>query len=198
MAQVTESDGQPDWRGADPALRRVGTSRLAPGDAPRKDVQLATEAGARRELIDGVRIREARTIADDRGTVCVAYDPRWGFSDEPMVYSYEVTIRPGAVKGWILHETYDDRLFLASGTVKWVMYDDRAGSPTQGRLTELYFDEHHRSLLLIPRGVWHAVHNVGAVDSRMVNFPTAPYDYENPDKTRLPLDTERIPYRFAL
>jgi hypothetical protein len=42
------------------------------------------------------------------------------------------------------------------------------------------------------------VQNVGASDSRMVNFPTAPYDYENPDKTRLPLDTERIPYRFDL
>ncbi len=198
MAQATDGDGQLDWRGADPALRRVGTSGLSPGDTPRKDVQLATEAGARRELIHGMRIREARTIADDRGTVCVAYDPRWGFSDEPMVYSYEVTIRPGAVKGWIMHETYDDRLFLAAGTVKWVMYDDRPESPTRGRLSELYFDEHHRSLLLIPRGVWHAVQSVGDVDSRMVNFPTAPYDYEDPDKTRLPLDTERIPYRFEL
>jgi dTDP-4-dehydrorhamnose 3,5-epimerase len=198
MAKVADSDGQLDWRGADPALRRLGEDGALPGDVPRKDVQLATEAGARRELIDGVRIREARTIADDRGTICVAYDPRWGFSDEPMVYSYEVTIRPGAVKGWILHETYDDRLFLAAGTVKWVMYDDRPDSPTRGRLTELYFDEHHRSLLLIPRGVWHAVQNVGATDSRMVNFPTAQYDYENPDKTRLPLDTERIPYRFEL
>lgn len=196
MALTGERSRQPDWRGADPALRRAGEDGLAPVDAPRKDVQLATEAGARRELIDGMRIREARTIADDRGTICVAYDPRWGFSDEPMVYSYEVTIRPGAVKGWILHETYDDRLFLAAGTVKWVMYDERPGSPTHGRLTELHFDEHHRSLLLIPRGVWHAVQNVGSTDSRMVNFPTTPYDYENPDKIRLPLDTERIPYRF--
>ncbi len=198
MPPGSDSDGQPDWRGADPALRRLGDAGLTPGDAPRKDVQLATEEGARREPIDGMRIREARTIADDRGTICVAYDPRWGFSDEPMVYSYEVTIRPGAVKGWILHETYDDRLFLAAGTVKWVLYDDRDGSPTRGRLTELFFDEHHRSLLLIPRGVWHAVHNIGDTDSRMVNFPTAPYDYENPDKTRLPLDTERIPYSFDL
>jgi hypothetical protein len=46
MVQATDSDGQADWRGADPALRRAGTDGLAPDDAPRKDVQLATEAGA--------------------------------------------------------------------------------------------------------------------------------------------------------
>ncbi len=183
-----------DWGGAAPELRR--RDGLPPVDEPRKDSQLATQEGVRRELIDGVRIREARTIADDRGTVCVAYDPRWGFSEEPMVYCYEVTIRPSAVKGWIKHETYDDRLFLAAGTVRWVMFDERPDSPTRGQLSELFFDQHHRSLLRIPRGVWHAVQNVGEVDSRMVNFPTAPYDYESPDKTRLPLDTERIPYRF--
>lgn len=193
--QAETGGGGLDWRGAAPELRRDRRGE-SPGDEPRKDAQLATPEGVRRNLIDGVRIREARTIPDDRGTLCVAYDPRWEFSEEPMVYAYEVTIRPGAVKGWILHETYDDRLFLAAGSVRWVMFDEREGSPTRGLVSELFFDEHHRSLLRIPRGVWHAVQNVGHTDSRMVNFPSAPYDYESPDKTRLPLDTDRIPYRF--
>lgn len=196
MEREADRAVRPDWGGAAPELRRPGLDGSVPGDEPRKDFQLATQEGARREPIDGVRIREARTIPDDRGTVCVAYDPRWDFTEEPMVYCYEVSIRPGAVKGWILHETYDDRLFLAAGTVRWVLFDERADSPTRGTLSELFFDEQHRSLLRIPRGVWHAVQNVGGADSRMLNFPTAPYDYESPDKTRLPLDTDRIPYRF--
>lgn len=196
MTRETKGAGGADWRGAAPPLRRPGGNGPAPGDEPRKDFQLATQEGARREPIDGVRIREARTIPDDRGTICVAYDPRWGFTEEPMVYCYEVTIRPGAIKGWILHETYDDRLFLAAGSVRWVLFDERPDSPTRGKLSEIFFDEHHRSLLRIPRGVWHAVQNVGATDSRMINFPTEPYDYESPDKTRLPIDTDRIPYRF--
>ncbi len=196
MGREPESSGRFDWAGAAPPLRTREPGGNAPGDEPRKDFQLATQEGPRRELIDGVRIREARTIPDDRGSICVAYDPRWGFTDEPMVYCYEVTIRPGAIKGWILHETYDDRLFMAAGSIRWVLFDDRDGSPTRGKLSELFFDEHHRSLLRIPRGVWHAVQNIGSEDSRMVNFPTAPYDYENPDKTRLPIDTDRIPYRF--
>lgn len=181
-----------DWSGAAPEIVLENEA-----DAPRKDSQLATQgSGPITELIDGVRIRPARTIPDHRGSVCVMFDPRWEFDEKPMVYSYWVTIRPGAIKGWILHETYEDRLFLASGAVRWVLYDDREGSATRGRLNELFFDEHNRSLLRIPRGVWHAVQNVGGTDSVMVNHPTEPYDYENPDKTRLPIDTDRIPFRF--
>jgi dTDP-4-dehydrorhamnose 3,5-epimerase len=195
VEETADTGRRLDWRGAAPELRR-GAAGDPALDAPRRDVQLATPEGPLRELIDGVRIREARTIPDDRGTICVAYDPRWDFSEERMVYAYEVTIRPGAVKGWIVHETYDDRLFLSAGSVKWVLYDDRPDSSTRGLVSELFFDQHHRSLLRIPRGVWHAVQNIGGEDSRMINFPTAPYDYENPDKTRLPLDTESIPYSF--
>jgi dTDP-4-dehydrorhamnose 3,5-epimerase len=181
-----------DWKGAAPEI-----VQLDEADAPRKDEQLATtDDGPIKELIDGVRIRPARTIPDHRGSVCVMLDPRWDFDDEPIVYTYWVTIRPGQIKGWILHETYEDRLFLASGAVRWVLYDDREESPTHGRLNEYFFDEHNRSLLRIPRGVWHAVQNVGSTDSIMVNHPTEPYNYESPDKTRLPLDTDRIPFSF--
>jgi dTDP-4-dehydrorhamnose 3,5-epimerase len=192
MAERERGNGAADWSGAAPEIAREVAQ-----DAPRRDEQLATPGGGPiTDLIDGVLIREARTIADHRGTLCVMYDPRWDFTEEPLAYTYEVTIRPGAVKGWIRHETYDDRLFLAKGVFKWVFYDEREDSPTAGRLNELFFDEHHRALLRIPRGVWHAVQNVGNEDTLMVNHPTRAYDYESPDKTRLPLDTERIPYRF--
>jgi dTDP-4-dehydrorhamnose 3,5-epimerase len=30
----------------------------------------------------------------------------------------------------------------------------------------------------------------------VVNFPTRPYDHASPDKYRLPLDTDEIPYEF--
>lgn len=189
------SGSRQDWSGAAPEIRRDPSSGE---DTPRRDSQLATPDGRPLvSLIDGVRIREARTIPDHRGSICVTYDPRWGFTDEPLVYSYQVTIRPGVVKGWILHETYDDRLFLSTGSFKWVLYDAREGSPSQGKVNELFFDEHHRSLLRIPRGIWHAVENIGTEDCLMINHPTAPYDYENPDKTRLPLDTDQIPYEFS-
>jgi dTDP-4-dehydrorhamnose 3,5-epimerase len=141
-------------------------------------------------------MRQAITHPDERGTLCEVYDPAWGLNDQPLVYVYQVTIRPGQVKGFVLHKTYSDRLFFSFGTVKVVLYDDREGSPTRGMLNELHFSEHNRGVLVIPPGVWHAVKNVGTSDSMMVNCPTSPYKHEDPDKWALPPDSDLIPYTF--
>ncbi len=147
-------------------------------------------------LIDGVLVRPAKTQTDARGTLTEVFDPRWGFTDTPMVYAYMVTIRPGVTKGWLVHQVHDDRLFFAFGTVRAVLYDDREGSPTRGMVNELYFDEHNRGLLHIPHGVWHAITNVGTTDSMMINHPTEQYDHGNPDKWDLPPDTPEIPFEL--
>ncbi len=93
------------------------------------------------ELIEGVVTRRSITHPDERGTLVEIFNPAWGLSDEPLVYVYQITIRPGQVKGFVLHRTYNDRLFFSLGTVKVVLYDDREGSPTRGMLNELFFSE---------------------------------------------------------
>lgn len=147
-------------------------------------------------LIADVRIRPAKTQTDARGTLAEVYDPRWEFTEDPMVYAYLVTIRPGVTKGWILHRRHEDRLFFARGSVRVVLYDEREGSATRGMVNELFFDEHNRALLRIPTGVWHAVTNLGTEDSMMINHPSRPYDHGDPDKWDLPLDTPNIPYEL--
>lgn len=165
--------------------------------AARKFKQTVTENGERLDsLIDGVVVREAVTHPDERGTLTEIFNPAWGLSDEPLVYVYQVTIRPGQVKGFVLHRTYSDRLFFSMGTVKVVLYDDREGSPTHGMLNELHFSEHNRSVLVIPPSVWHAVQNVGSADALFVNCPTKPYNHADPDKWALSRDSDEIPYRF--
>jgi dTDP-4-dehydrorhamnose 3,5-epimerase len=96
----------------------------------------------------------------------------------------------------VLHVEQDDRLFFGFGDLKVVLYDARSDSPSRGRLNELFFGEHNRALLRIPRGVFHAMQNVGRTDCVFVNMPTRPYRHEDPDKYRLPLDTDEIPYAF--
>ena len=44
--------------------------------------------------------------------------------------------------------------------------------------------------------VWHANINIGTTDVRVINFPTQPYDHDNPDKLRQPIDTPLIPYQL--
>ena len=164
---------------------------------PVKDVQTVTPDGELvAPLIEGVRIRPAITHPDARGTVCEIYNPAWGIHEAPLVYVYQTTIRPRRVKGWVLHREQDDRLFFSLGTVKIVLYDDRPGSPTHKMLNEIYLSENNRGLITIPRGVYHALENVGETDVVFINMPTRPYNHADPDKYRLPLDTDLIPYRF--
>ena len=164
----------------------------------RKDAPSVTAAGELlQEPIEGVQIRRPPTHADERGTVCEVFDLRWGFTDDPLVYVYHVTIRPGQVKGWVLHREQNDRLFAYSGTLRVVLYDARAHSESFGRLNVFHVGGHDRALLSIPAGVWHAVQNVGHDEALFINLPSQPDRHADPDKYRLPLDNDVIPDRLT-
>jgi dTDP-4-dehydrorhamnose 3,5-epimerase len=109
------------------------------------------------ELIAGLEVRHARTHADGRGTLSEVYDLRWGFTDDPLVYVYVVTLRPGQIRGWALHLEQNDRLFVYGGTLRIVIYDARTDSETYGRLNVFHFGQHDRALVSIPAGTYHAV-----------------------------------------
>jgi dTDP-4-dehydrorhamnose 3,5-epimerase len=167
------------------------------GKDPKQDVQTVTPDGElTAPLIDGVLVRRQVTQTDDRGTLCEILDLRWNVTDEPIVSVYQFTIRPGKAKGWHVHRLHDDRLFISRGELKVVLYDDRADSPTYGMVNELHRSEVQRSLMVIPRGVYHAHMNVGAQDALLISMPTRAYDHAAPDVYRLPLDTDKIPYRL--
>jgi dTDP-4-dehydrorhamnose 3,5-epimerase len=107
------------------------------------------------------------------------------------------TIRPGLAKGWGLHKLHEDRYFVVRGEMEVVMYDPRPDSPTFGKISKVYLSAARPRLINIPRFVWHADHNIGSEDVAVINFPTIQYDHANPDKYRLPLDTDLIPYDFG-
>jgi dTDP-4-dehydrorhamnose 3,5-epimerase len=163
----------------------------------RKDAPTVTPEGDSLEpLIEGVVVRRLRTIEDRRGEITEVYRPSWGVHPDPLVYVYQSTLRAGAIKGWVVHEQQDDRLFLNMGVVRWVLYDPRPGSPTRGRLNQLVFSDRNRVLLIIPRGVYHAVQNIGTTEALFLNMPTRPYHHSDPDKFRLPLKNDLIPFDF--
>jgi dTDP-4-dehydrorhamnose 3,5-epimerase len=163
----------------------------------KQDVQTVSDDGEPLgQLIDGVEIRHQITQVDERGSLCEILDARWDVSDSPIVYVYQFTIRPGKAKGWHVHRLHEDRIFVSRGEVKVVLYDDRPESPTRGMVNEIFRSELRRSLMVIPRGVFHAHINLGTTDALMVSMPTRGYDHSSPDVFRLPLDTDAIPYRI--
>lgn len=163
-----------------------------------RDVQTVTADGRRiAALPDGMILRDLVTHTDDRGTVCELYDPRWGVSPDALVFAYQFTIRPGQAKGWGIHREHEHRYAFLDGELELVFFDAREDSSTAGQESRLVLSGLHRRLITIPRGVWHAERNIGERDVRVVNFPTIMYDHANPDKYRLPLDTDELPVRLG-
>jgi dTDP-4-dehydrorhamnose 3,5-epimerase len=170
---------------------------MTASDSPLKDSQTVTPAGeSLQRLPHGVVFRDAITQVDARGSVCEIFDPRWGWRSDPLVFVYTWTLRPGWVKGWALHRAHEDRYFVLAGELRVVLYDEREDSPTRGLVSEIFLSQYRRRLMNIPAGVWHADHNPGSGDVVAVNFPTVAFDHASPDKYRLPIDTDRIPFRF--
>lgn len=148
------------------------------------------------KMIDGVKLRPAIVHPDERGEVCEIYNPAWGIDQAALKYVYMAMVRPHKIKGWVYHQEQDDRLFVATGSSKIVLFDLRESSSTAGMINEFHITERNRALLVIPCFVAHAVQNIGTVDAVFVNMPTRPYNHGAPDKARIPLDSPDIPYSF--
>lgn len=168
---------------------------MIPG-ARHDNATVNSDGSLKKKLIEGVKIRQVLTQADERGTVAEVYDPRWDFDGRPLVYIYDVTINPGSAKGWVKHEFQDDRLFFRKGSCKVVLYDDRPDSPTKGMINEFVFTDYNRGLVIVPCLVWHGIVNVGSVEAMFTNMPTQPYNHARPDKIRLPVENDYIPYKL--
>jgi dTDP-4-dehydrorhamnose 3,5-epimerase len=160
-----------------------------------QDSSTAYSTGQRKlNLIDGVVLRAAVTLEDERGEIVEMFSKTWGVHPAPLDHIYASTIRPGRVKGWVYHKVQSDRMFALSGFAKYVLWDARPHSPTHGLVNEIYLTERNRGLLLIPPYVVHAVQNIGSIDTVFINMPTHPYNHDMPDKFRVPSDG--VPYSF--
>jgi dTDP-4-dehydrorhamnose 3,5-epimerase len=165
----------------------------------RRDTPTVDDRGNRVDTaIEGVVFERVVDQADHRGSLTEVIDFERPFWDAPVVYAYCFTIRPGRIKGWGMHRHQADRYFVASGRVRVVLYDGRTTSRTHEQFAEFSFSESSRGLLLIPPGVWHADQNWGDHDAVVVNFPTRPYNRQDPDKYRIDPHSGEIPFDWTL
>lgn len=163
----------------------------------KQDVATVTAEGIDlRTLPHGMTFKDVTVHIDERGSVCEMFDPRWDWHKDPMVFCYYFTVRPGLMKGWGLHKRHEDRYHVISGELEMTFYDVRPESPTFKQVSQVVLSEFRHRTLNIPAHVWHACRNIGSKDCIVVNFPTIPYDHKNPDKYRLPLNTDEIPFQF--
>ena len=148
------------------------------------------------KLIHGVHVKPLKVIADERG-----YLMEMMRNDDPFFQQFGQTYvsvaYPGVVKGWHYHKVQTDHFVIVKGMMKVVLYDDRADSPTRGLINEFFLGEKNPTLVTIPPGVWHGMKGIGVEPAMLVNTPTEPYKYAEPDEFRADPHKNDIPYDWA-
>ena len=142
-------------------------------------------------MIAGVTLKPLKVFCDDRGylmEVLRADDPFFrGFGQTTYTVAY-----PGTIKAFHWHRRQDDLWFVASGMAQAVLYDRRAGSPTERQTQVVYLGDHNRRLLVIPAGVAHGYRVLGNTPVALFYHTTEPYNPADPDEERIPFDDPTI------
>lgn len=149
-----------------------------------------------RGLIEGVELKEIRSVPKGNGLVTEIFRRDWGLDDGVVDQVFQVASPPGAISAWHVHRFTRDRFFCLAGLVRLVLYDARQDSKSHGAVNELHLSPQRPQLVSVPQGVWHGVQNVGGTDAVLLNLVDHAYVYEDPDHWGLPADTDEIPYTF--
>lgn len=152
------------------------------------------EVASSSPAIDGVRIIPLKQIRDERGMVMHmlrADAPHF----ERFGEIYFSQVKSGVVKAWKKHKLMKQFFAVPFGTIKLVIFDDRAGSPTKGITQEFTVGVDHYGMVIIPPMVWYGFQALGGGDALIANCPTMSHDPSEVE--RLDEDADSIPFRWG-
>ena len=148
--------------------------------------------------LNGVKIKKLKLLPDDRGFLMemLRCDDEI-FKEFGQVY-ITGCIR-GVAKAWHYHKEQTDNFVCVYGRALVVLCDLREGSPSYGEVNEFVLEAppfNANILLQIPPLVMHGFTAYDCDDARIINVPTRPYRYKDPDEYRYPWNSEEIPYKW--
>ena len=148
-------------------------------------------------MIQGVEIKNLKLIKDNRGFLMEMLRCDDKIFDK-FGQVYLSVCNPNIVKGWHYHKKQTDHFVIVKGNAKVVLYDMREHSPTKGEIQEVFMGESNPILLKIPTFVLHGMTPADNNPIYLVNCPTEPYNYKNPDEFRIDFKSKDIPYDWGL
>jgi len=108
--------------------------------------------------------------------------------------AYFTTINKGEVKGWNKHKKMTLNIFVPSGEVKFVIFDDRLESETKGNFFNVYISQDKYKRLTIPPGLWIAFKGIYENPNIILNIANLEHDPSEMEK----LDLDDIDYNWDL
>ena len=146
-------------------------------------------------MIDGVIVTPLRQFFDERGSIMHMLR-----EDSPVFTRfgeiYFSCTHAGAIKAWHLHKRMTLNYAVIYGELKFVLFDDRPGSPSQGCIDEFFLSPRNYHLVTVPPLIWNGFKAVGNKSAIVANCATLPHDPE--ELERRPPNDARIPYDWGL
>ncbi len=146
-------------------------------------------------MIDGVILTPLKQVFDERGKVMHM------LREDSPVFSrfgeiYFSCTHPGVVKAWHLHKEMTLNYAVIFGEIKFVLFDDRAESPTRGEVQEIFISPENYMLVTVPPLIWNGFKSVGTQTAIVANCATLPHSQDEIE--RLPAVDSSIPYDWNL
>jgi dTDP-4-dehydrorhamnose 3,5-epimerase len=149
-----------------------------------------------RRLIDGVSVREIRSVITANSITTEVCRSDWGIVDGEIAQVLFVSMRANAISAWHQHRSRWDYILVTGGHLRVVLVDPRETSSTRNQVDVFHLSPNRPQLLAVPPSIWHGVQNLGVEPASFVNLFNKPYNYEDPDEWRLPPDSSELPYVF--
>lgn len=142
--------------------------------------------------IEGVKLKPIHDLVDARGTLqhMVRADDTEFFSGFGEIYFS--SSNPGIVKGWHRQSMQTNLLSCIQGRLRLVLFDDREGSATRGKVQVVEFGDGHRTLVRVPPGVVYGWKNDTDQPALLANCTDRPHDPASAEK--IDPASGRIPY----
>lgn len=135
-------------------------------------------------MMEGVLVTPLLRVSHPKGDILHALkrsSPGYGGFGE----AYFSLICPGEIKGWKRHRRVTLNLVVPVGNIRFVVHDNREGSPTRGTFVDLTLGENSYARLTVHPGLWVAFASKHATASLLLNIADEEHDPKEADNLDL-------------
>ena len=148
---------------------------------------------SKKEIIDGVMIKELPTFNDDGGSFCEIFKIQDNFKPFEIDINIKqcswAVVEPKVVKAFHIHKKQFDLWFVPyTEKILVGLYDLRYDSPTFEKQMRFVLGSGKSQLLFIPREVAHGYANLTNQRQNLFYFTSEYFELENNDEYRMSWD----------